>query len=1207
MTVFKLPDEIINPLNTGKLVLFIGHDLDFEAYNIPSLVSLTSKIVQKVEGWSSCSEHCRKEGNCLHPTTCSVPFRTASTLYQEREHTSTAPLIDFLNDQLQIQRTPTKLFELIAALPFKAIVTTAYDERLQQAFLAANKRYYPITTDLQIINGQSAETQIIHLYGTLSQTDSLILTKDDHNSLQDKKRLICIWLQALLARDTCLFIDMDFDAPSLQALYSPIIQKLGEIRQHPYVVMTDLSILDIIGGGFHKLATSPLELLQALKEKVNYKPILPPPLPDPQDPYKFLDHFNANDRKIFVGRDFEIHELKNRIITRNLTILFAYSGMGKTSLLNAGVIPQLEMEGFQVKYIRLGDDPIKTLQDSFEDIGSENQENHSNKDNLSDTGVITANPVDANLPESQKGLAEYVMVENQETLLGNNERADSGYIKIIDQAEELFTLHTDKVPREFAELLISYVNRATLNTHIVLSLRTEYLGQLEDLFSSLGHANLLNNRFRLGPLKPEDARQAIQEPASLFKFRIDDELIESILDYLAMSNFDPSQLQIICYQLYKNAKNLKLSDDLVLTSSNYKELGGANGILVGFLDRALEEIGGEEAKTKLKTILKNMITSERTKAVLSEEEISRRVEYAHLSPDDVKEMLQELQSYRIIRSLESGTYELVHDVLVTRIWAWLDEKDIARLNAVQSLRQAMADYELSHRLMTEDKLIAVQQAAPALTFSSKELALLLMSSLSAEQYGKPKDWVDYIKKHQYEEVLNILLEAQTLELLDLHEYALRAEVLLMPTYIQKELLEGIDHGFDEHEIKQLALYLSFDVEQLNNTRREMINEIIQYFIQYSRVDFLLSTVRWFRPHILNKYKFPPPLPSEEYKLVLLLRERFNFKEMRELISYFQIKPENLALGGTLSNLAYQLVISMRRQHKLDHLQLVIASSRPDIGLSVVKEASKILRETYDVEQLRTLCFKLSLDYENFPSRNKDELAYELSDSMNRENRMGELVDAILFPEQVGQDRFEVSLHRLLASRMNYDHLRILCFYMSIDSDNLSGDRLDVKIRELILATKRESKVSVLLTQITKKWPDIFPEQEVREVIQISTKERGSTLNVLQTVLGEPEIKEGSTRDSEILGERIDKPLPLRQSLRMILQQGYSISEFYSLCMKLNVDYEELNGEILIEKQRELILFLERNQRLNDLKEIVLRDRPHFLPELKLLGDINDEQ
>ena len=68
----------------------------------------------------------------------------------------------------------------------------------------------------------------------------------------------------------------------------------------------------------------------------------------------------------------------------------------------------------------------------------------------------------------------------------------------------------------------------------------------------------------------------------------------------------------------------------------------------------------------------------------------------------------------------------------------------------------------------------------------------------------------------------------------------------------------------------------------------------------------------------------------------------------------------------------------------------------------------------------------------------------------------------------------------------------------------------------------------------------------------------------------------------------------RQTLRQLLDQGYSLSELRDLCFELNVDYDDLGGEGKAAKARELVTYCERRQMVAALVALIMRDRPHLL-------------
>ena len=69
-------------------------------------------------------------------------------------------------------------------------------------------------------------------------------------------------------------------------------------------------------------------------------------------PYRYLDYYRLEDADLFFGRESEVQRMVGEILSTRLLVLFSPSGSGKTSLINAGVRPQLIDLGYQTIYSR---------------------------------------------------------------------------------------------------------------------------------------------------------------------------------------------------------------------------------------------------------------------------------------------------------------------------------------------------------------------------------------------------------------------------------------------------------------------------------------------------------------------------------------------------------------------------------------------------------------------------------------------------------------------------------------------------------------------------------------------------------------------------------------------------------------------------------------------------------------------------------------
>src|SRR3984893_17484762 len=74
---------------------------------------------------------------------------------------------------------------------------------------------------------------------------------------------------------------------------------------------------------------------------------------DESNPWLGLTSFTEETRAFFFGREEEVTELARRVQRKLLTLLFGQSGLGKTSILRAGLVPRLRGQGYCPIYVRI--------------------------------------------------------------------------------------------------------------------------------------------------------------------------------------------------------------------------------------------------------------------------------------------------------------------------------------------------------------------------------------------------------------------------------------------------------------------------------------------------------------------------------------------------------------------------------------------------------------------------------------------------------------------------------------------------------------------------------------------------------------------------------------------------------------------------------------------------------------------------------------
>jgi tetratricopeptide (TPR) repeat protein len=386
------------------------------------------------------------------------------------------------------------------------------------------------------------------------------------------------------------------------------------------------------------------------------------------------------DHMLFFGRDIEKKELMLRILTRRLVVLFARSGLGKTSLINAGVNPLLRENKCVPLKVRFNDSTIDPVPTVYQWIKKAVEEQKLDYD-----------------PGEEKTLWQFFKT----VAFWTPDDRMLTPVLILDQFEEFFQFHDPQQRKEFIRQLSHLVSGAIPDeilsaaepgkpfpyidgaptVKIVISIREDYLGMLDEC--SMEIADIFQDPYRLHALTREKAREAIINPSQLederlkiVKFRYDDGAVREILDFLCQQRerygfvmadeVESFQLQLLCRHLEEKAIAAaeKGNLDVVIDPSF---LGGEKGmeeVLKGFYSRCLDQLDSKSDRRRvIKLCERGLIAVSDRRLSIEEEEIDRsfRVSSSILS------RLVDLRLLRRERRVGSWYYELSHDTLVKPI------------------------------------------------------------------------------------------------------------------------------------------------------------------------------------------------------------------------------------------------------------------------------------------------------------------------------------------------------------------------------------------------------------------------------------------------------------------------------------------------------------------------------------------------------------
>jgi serine/threonine protein kinase/formylglycine-generating enzyme required for sulfatase activity len=424
------------------------------------------------------------------------------------------------------------------------------------------------------------------------------------------------------------------------------------------------------------------------------------PLPMPEgDPYLGLQSFAAAHRGLFHGRGRDIRAILDRLRTEPILLVIGDSGVGKSSLCRAGVLPLIS-EG------RL--DPTRTYHVLTMTPGRRPLSNL--------LGTLSAH---VGLPED----ALRIMVNAEPAALERTLRRlpKTGTVLFVDQAEELVTLAEEQEVAAFGEVL-DLLSASGIGIRVLLALRSDFLTRLQRLID-LGEV-MSRALYLLRPLSREETREAIVSPARGHGFAFESsEMIDALID---ASISAPGGLPILQFALSELWRARDRSRKLIPAAA-LRDIGGVAGALTRHADAVLAGLLSRE-RNAARRILLSLINLDGTRALRSEKELG-------VEPD-TRAALAALVKGRLLvaREIDGDTaYELAHEALAVAwptLREWLDGAVEQRVVKAR-ISAAAAEWERLGR--APDGLLNQRQLNELATFDIEDLAPLQRAFLRASR------------------------------------------------------------------------------------------------------------------------------------------------------------------------------------------------------------------------------------------------------------------------------------------------------------------------------------------------------------------------------------------------------------------------------------------------------------------------------------------
>ena len=346
-------------------------------------------------------------------------------------------------------------------------------------------------------------------------------------------------------------------------------------------------------------------------------------------PFKGLAFFDRADAEYFCGRERLVADLLARLVESPLTGILGSSGVGKSSLLRAGVLPALSAgslpgsERWRQVLLRPGTHP------------------------------------DAELSRALAGGAPGRALGQ----LAPGERL----VIAVDQLEELFTLCEQEDERAaFASQLAAVAGDAERRALVVVSLRADFYGRLASypqLAALVSASHLL-----VGPMDRDELARAIEEPAARAGLEAERALVEALVSDVAG---EPGGLPLLSTTLLEL---WRARDGRVLRYGSYRASGGVRGAVARLAEDAYNQLGEGERRIARGLMLRLASGENETLA-------RRRVPLGELERiPGARPVLAGLTDARLL-TVSDGEVELSHEALL-REWpryrTWLEEDRIGR-------------------------------------------------------------------------------------------------------------------------------------------------------------------------------------------------------------------------------------------------------------------------------------------------------------------------------------------------------------------------------------------------------------------------------------------------------------------------------------------------------------------------------------------------
>ncbi len=356
------------------------------------------------------------------------------------------------------------------------------------------------------------------------------------------------------------------------------------------------------------------------------------------NPWKGLNSYNIDDECKFCGRDTDINKLSTLIQLNQCVTLYGKSGIGKTSLIQAGVFPKLVMNNFKPVVVRLN--------------------NYINNEQSFAYYILSEIEPDITLDCNDKD----IFCQFFSNAIFHDEYGNSlTPVIVLDQFEEVFTSY-DKTELLLNQIIawLNYRQPISSDCHFVISIREDDMYLLEEVIDTYRFNSLRTARYRLRGITRKDAEDIVRIPGE--NIITDENIVAHIIKQASKSSYNKieyyevAELSMLCSQLFNIMKNYgeeKLTEERVTKSGNAS------------IKEYYLQLTKSLSKNEIELIEKNFITQAGRRNFISEEN------FKSIFNEKTSKTLLDSDNRILIK--HNGRVEIIHDLLAKAIKEVKDE------------------------------------------------------------------------------------------------------------------------------------------------------------------------------------------------------------------------------------------------------------------------------------------------------------------------------------------------------------------------------------------------------------------------------------------------------------------------------------------------------------------------------------------------------